>query len=367
VKVLLMMYAAPSWAEGAGRPANAIPGSWRPDPAALGQFMGAVARRYSGAYPDPVVPGATLPQVPYFQVWNEPNLAPYLAPQWVQQGSSFVPVAPGHYRLMLNAAYDAIKRAQPGALVVTGGTAAFGDSDGGARMQPARFVREMLCVSKSLRPVPCSDPARFDVLDHHPYSFSGPGQSGYQSDEVSVPDIAKLAGPLRVAERTGRALPRGAKRLWVTEVAWDSSPPDPLGVPLATHAHWLEDAFYRLWKQGVDTVFWFQIVDAPPIPSYATTNQGGLYLIDGSPKLAQRTFRFPFVTRRTSRNRVRVWGVAPAGGKVRIQRLVRGRWVAIGTLTTGGDRLFVKILTVRGGATLRAVSGGLPSVAWSQL
>lgn len=47
-----------------------------------------------------------------------------------------------------------------------------------------------------------------------------------------------MSRPLRRAQRSGRISPRGRKRLWVTEVSWDSSPPDPRGVPAARHARW---------------------------------------------------------------------------------------------------------------------------------
>ena len=83
------------------------------------------------------------------------------------------------------------------------------------------------------------------------------------------PTSRKLTRPLSVAERTGRALPRGRKQIWVTEFSWDSSPPDPHGVPIVEHAHWLEEALYVLWHEGVDAVAWYLIVDQPPIPNYA--------------------------------------------------------------------------------------------------
>jgi len=84
------------------------------------------------------------------------------------------------------------------------------------------------------------------------------------------------------------------------------------------------------------------------------------------PKPALEAFRFPFVTRRTGRRSVRAWGLAPARGKVRIQRLVNGRWITAGTLTAGRNRLFVTSLKLRGQTTLRALNGGLSSLTWHQ-
>ena len=46
--VLLTVTAAPNFAEGNGRPGNATPGTWKPDPEKFGKFAEAVAARYSG-------------------------------------------------------------------------------------------------------------------------------------------------------------------------------------------------------------------------------------------------------------------------------------------------------------------------------
>ena len=54
-------------------------------------------------------------------------------------------------------------------IVITAGTAPFGDQPGEDRMQPARFVRGMLCLN-GRKPAPCPSPAHFDALAHHPYS-----------------------------------------------------------------------------------------------------------------------------------------------------------------------------------------------------
>ena len=76
---LLMILSAPTWAEGAHRPALAPPGTWEPNAGQFASFARAAAQRYSGAYPDPLYGGESLPRVRYWQAWNEPNLA--LLPQ----------------------------------------------------------------------------------------------------------------------------------------------------------------------------------------------------------------------------------------------------------------------------------------------
>ncbi len=92
LQVLLNITFAPTWAEGAGRPASARPGTWRPDPAQFASFATAAARRYDGHFPDPLQPGAILPRVRYWQAWNEPNLVLLPGPpvdaqrQWLGAG-----------------------------------------------------------------------------------------------------------------------------------------------------------------------------------------------------------------------------------------------------------------------------------------
>jgi hypothetical protein len=335
---------APSWAEGPGRPRSATPGTWQVDAGSLGAFARAAALRYPG--------------VRFWQAWNEPNLDFYLAPQWVNGQ----PFAPGRYRQMLNAVYDAVKGVNRANVVVAGGTAPFGDfGTHGSRMPPARFDRELFCVSGG----PCSDPAKFDVLSHHPYSVGGPNASASNADDVSVPDLGKLIAPLRRAERSGRV--RGPKRhgLWVTELSWDSSPPDPDGVPAQKQARWLEESMYVLWRSGVDTVIWFLARDQLPVPSFGATYQSGVFLNDGTPKPSATAFRFPFVADPLGHGRVRLWGKAPAAGRVLVQRRSGARWITIARFSaSSAGRVFTKSIRVPRGAKLRAREGGATSLTW---
>src|SRR5215210_5188490 len=58
--VMLTVQGAPDWAEGPGRPASAAPGTWKPNPSSLADFMRAVATRYAGGF-DPDGLGAAPP------------------------------------------------------------------------------------------------------------------------------------------------------------------------------------------------------------------------------------------------------------------------------------------------------------------
>jgi hypothetical protein len=365
LRVIAQFTGAPRWAEGPGMPADASPGTWRPEPGALHDYAIALGRRYSGHYPDPLHPGTSLPRVWAFQVWNEPNLSTYLEPQW----AGGRPASPGLYRSLLNAFYSGLKSVDPGALVVTAGTAPFGDPEpGGLRIMPARFWREVLCLRQSgarLAGTACPSPAHFDVLAHHPYSIGVPTTHAYYPDEVSIPDMGKLTRLLRAAERTGRALPRIHHPIWVTETSYDSSPPDPHGVPIVEQAHWLEQTLCLLWRQGVSLITWFQVGDQPPVPSYAATNQSGVYYLDGRPKPALQAFRFPLVGWR-AHGAVEVWGRAPASGEVAIQHRLRGVWSTELTLRVHAGSTFLAPLVDSGdrAVTIRATIAGQTSLTW---
>lgn len=343
--VLVTVYRAPRWAEGAGRPRTAAAGSWKPGPAALGAFARALASRYDGTRPD-------LPRVRRFMLWNEPNLASYLAPQWTRRKGRYRAAAPAHYRRMLLAFTPAIKAAATGNTVVAGATSPYGDpSAGGERMQPARFVRELLCVGRAR----CSSRPRFDVLSHHPYSVGRPRRRALNRDDVSIPDLGKLRRLLRAARRE-REIPR-TPRLWVTEVSYDSSPPDPDGVPAARHARWVAETLYLLWRQGASAVVWLQIRDSPPTPSYAASYQSGMFLRDGRAKPAARAFRFPLVV-----DRGRAWGKAPAAGRLVIERRSGGRWRRAAALDVRAGQVFRR--RVARGSAYRARVGDQVSVTW---
>ncbi|MGI8622184.1 MAG: hypothetical protein ACR2NB_01560 [Solirubrobacteraceae bacterium] len=358
--VMLSFTGAPRWAEGPDRPADARPGTWRPDPSALRDYGIALGRRYSGSFPDPAQPGRSLPRVRNFQVWNEPNLSLFLTPQW----SGSRTAAPAHYRRMLNAFYEGVKSVRPDALVVSAGTAPFGGpSLHNQRIRPVRFVRDLLCVRRGrgrggLRRSSCPHPARFDVLAHHPYTVGKPFVPALNRDDASVADMHEIRDVLRFAERSGSALPRERRQhLWVTEFAYDSSPPDPYGVPLAAHARFLAQALFSLSKQGVDTVIWLRIVDQLPEPSFAATNQSGVYFRDGRPKPAQRAFRFPFVVQRSEKGVTRVWGRSPTAGRVVIELLSGGRWRRVRALKVARRATFEARVARVGHRTLRARIG----------
>jgi hypothetical protein len=318
---------APSWAESDACGSYGA-GSCRPSPSALADFMTAAARRYGGSY-------RGLPRVRYWQIWNEPNLLGYLRPQ---VDGSHRPLSPDHYRLMVNGAADAIHAVHPDNMVLAGGMSAFGDDPPGDKISPLVFMRQLLCLSDDRRPKPvCHKQIRFDIWGHNPYTSGDPTHHANLPNDVSLPDLWKMRVLLDAAVRAGNLKSSGPVRFWVTEFAWDTSPPDPKGVPEELHARWVAEALYRMWSQGVSLVTWFQLRDQP-FSDY-TPFQSGLYFrgTDGiasdTPKPALNAFRFPFVAFRQPRATIMYWGRSPrALAAVVVEQGAGANWRLVDTL-----------------------------------
>jgi hypothetical protein len=364
--VLLTVNHAPAWAEGPGRPANAQPGTWKPNPADLASFSQALAARYSGGFdPDGSGPAPPLPAVEGLQVWNEPNQEFFLSPAY--EGTT--PVSPAHYRLMLNASYQAVKAVNPQMLVVVGGTSPYGDPPGGpypsfgARVRPVQFWRELLCVQTD----GCPGPALFDIFAHHPIDNTGAGplRSAPDPNDASTPDLGRVVNVLRAAEQAGTTLP-GSHPVWVTEFWWDSNPPNPVGAPLDVQAAWIEQSLYLFWKAGASAAINFSIGDSTVFPDTRNGFQSGPYFIDGQPKPSLTAFRFPFVTERIDTQTLRAWGKAPKSGTLNVEQRQKSRWVTIKQLQVSKGAVFLTELRLSGNAALRATMKGSKSLVWQQ-
>jgi len=396
---LLVVSHAPAFAEAAPRWPYAYPGSWAPSPAALEEFAVALARRYDGSFPDPQAPGGVLPRVRLFQAWNEPNLTRYLEPQWVVEEGHWSPFSPLLYREMLDGFYSGVKSVAPSDVVVAAGVAPNGDREGVGRMQPVRFLRELLCLGGSPgggtgRPragrtrarrsrVSCAAQAYFDVLDFHPLSVGDPDLPATSSLDVSIADAAKVTDLLRQAEQLRTVLPEGAKPVWVTELNWESAPQSPQGVPANLQAQVISRALHRLWVAGVSLVAWQFLVDPYPgvraaTPTGATVEYqrpAGLYsagvggaLASAEPKPFLRGFSFPFDPLRVDSRHVRVWALlARPDQPVVLERelSVGGAWRTIARLHADGYGVLNALISLRGAALLRLQSGALGSAVAS--
>jgi hypothetical protein len=386
---LLVVSHAPAFAEAAPRWLYAYPGSWAPSPVALEAFAAALARRFDGSFPDPQAPGGVLPRVRLFQAWNEPNLARYLEPQWVVEEGRWSAFSPLLYRQLLNAFYSGVKAVEPDDVVVAAGVAPNGDPEGVGRMQPVRFLRELLCLPRDsrtgaerVRPN-CSEPPHFDVLAFHPLSSGDPNLPAATSLDVAIADAAKITGLLRQAERLHTALPAGEKPVWVTELNWESAPQSPRGVPADQQAAWISRALHRLWVAGVSLVAWQFLVDPYPGVVAATPTgsvvayprPAGLYSAgaggdpqSAAPKPFLSGFTFPFDPLRVDPERVRLWALTMRPRQaVVLERQVRAGagWRTIARLRADRAGVLNVLVSLRGAARLRLRSGTLGSAVAS--
>ena len=318
-------------------------GPYKPSPTKLAAFAKAAARRYGGDV-------ESLPRVRYWQLWNEPNLAVSLQPQFL--GSTLY--SPVWYRGMLNAFAASIHSVHSDNLVIAGGTAPF-TSRAGKRTSwgpgPLLFLRTMLCLSKQLKPT-CSQRSHFDVWSTHPYTAGGPSHHANIPDDVSLGDLPRMKAVLDAGVSTGHIVSQGNPRFWVTEFSWDTNPPDPNAMPLALQTRWVSEALYTMWKAGVSLCTWFLLKDEPLATS---PYQSGLYFRSGKAKPSLRAYRFPFVAL-SKAGAIDVWGRTPWSkpGTVVIEQKSGGTWKRLGSLKSNSSGIFSGRYSSSGKGSLRA-------------
>jgi hypothetical protein len=367
---------APAWAEGASRPAvsaNVPAGVWDPSAAQFGLFAQALAKRYSGTFPDPASPGQVLPKITYFQAWNEPNLYTELMPQYVKVNGAEQIASVTIYRNLLNAFYRGVKAVRPDATVLSAGTGPFGGlTPSDPRIPPALFYRTLLCATPkgSTFTIKKSCPKlSFDAWDHHTYPIGPPTRTARNKDDVVVPDMGKLTSIMNAAAKAGLVKTAAAKNIWITEMSWDSYP-DPEGLSLADHALYMQGAFYELWKAGVKNIIWWNSRDDAEGADWNATLQSGIFLrgatpAQDTPKPAATAFHFPIAAYRF-KGVAALWSRAPGSGPVVVQaQNAAGVWTTVVTLASRGGQVFTGRLRVGTGTKLRAVQGTQTSLTWT--
>jgi hypothetical protein len=357
---VLQVRGAPLWAHRCHTGETDVP--CNPDPAALAAFSTAAARRYSGNF-------GGLPHVTYWQGLNEPNLSLFFAPQFDRDR----PVSPDLYRGLINSFYAAIKAVDPSNLVIGGGLGPIAVPK--YTIGPMRFTRILLCMRGHAHPRPvrgdCGGGVHFDIFDIHPYTTGGPTHQGGIND-VELGDIAKLETLLAAADRAGRI--KGAFRhtpLWITELSWDSNPPDPGGLPMRILCRWTSEALFESWRVGVETFMWYSLRDGTPepgTPSYLVPESGlffrGPTVAQDQPKEVLFAYRFPLVAY-PRKGGLFFWGRTPNSGpgQVRIQVQHGGGWRGVATVRADGNGMFQGLAktqygTNRKGAARARFAGG---------
>ena len=286
---LVSIWGTPAWANG-GRGANVPPAS----AAMFANFARAAAERF--------------PWVRRWIVWNEPNQRRWLSP----------PSPILYVTRLLNPAASAIKAVIPRASIAGGATAPRGGAGG---TSPVDFIRGMGRAG-----------ARLDAYAHHPHPLSpaeSPSAGG--CERCTTISMATLE---RLVRESRRAF--GARvRIWLTEVGYQTNPPDRiLGVGWGTQARFVAESQHRAFRTaGVDVFIQYLLRDEPVIAAW----QSGLETVSGRAKPSLAAFSLPFVQVARSGQATTVWGQVRPGKGARsylLQRLVGGRWKAVGSSAT---------------------------------
>lgn len=346
---------APRWAVAKGA-SNHDHQRWWPSPDEFAQFATAVARRYSGSFPDPNRPGQALPAVRTYTPWNEPNQASFLMPQWRRAGSGWRVASADVYRPLYLAGYDAVKAVSGANRVLIGNLASTGSTEAGqGSVPPLRFLRELACVNALLLPRLTRECAGYrsipaDGLALHPYSFrfGAPDEHSPNPDDAPLADTLRVTTLLTLLRTLGRI--HGDWTLQDTEYGYQTNPPDPSqSTTPDQQAQYLSEASFMSWKDPALSNFaQFELRDVDPTTghlkprsaAYWKDYQTGLQYADGTPKPAERAFEMPFWAQGEYRLGQRVmvlFGMirTPSQGRqvVRFERQEPGStaWTPIGT------------------------------------
>jgi hypothetical protein len=311
--------------------------TWKPKAGAYKQFVLAVGKRYSGTYKDENGIRTVLPRVNFWSLWNEPNQAGWLSPQWEQRGSQRIPASPTLYRKLHQRGYSAlVATGHAKDTILIGETAPLGSGKQTSRspMFPGKFLRELACVgdngqkytgrAASLRR--CGGQVLGNGYAHHPYTKNvAPTIRPSNPDALTMANIADLGTTLdRLSATSGGVLPT-ALPLLVTEFGFESNPPDPFnGVPLAKQAEYNQMGEYMGYNNPrIASMAQFILRDVAPVrgkrpntKAYWFTYQSGLFFQRGQPKPAAFAYTMPFIALPagaepgTGNKKVTVWGQA---------------------------------------------------------
>jgi hypothetical protein len=392
----------PRWAAGqapADRPD--LQQNWGPNPVEFQQFVTAAGKRYSGSFEG-------LPRVDYWSIWNEPNQAGWLTPQWApdpRNAKRQVESSPAVYRSLVAAAWQGLADSGHGTdTILVGETAPQGQQNAKGITQSIdalRFIRRLYCLDDNLQLLkgssaavlacPQNNPGLFVAQNpglfhatgfaHHPYDqLSPPARKDKDPDWVTMANLGDLSRELRriyqrYAQKTQTT--RGVP-LYLTEYGYQTAP-DPFFklVSFSQQAAWLNQAEYiSEHNPNVRTLSQFLLVDDAPDPMFSVktqprlawrTFQSGLTLQTGKHKPAYKAYITPLFIKTPRVHRgtpVQLFGMLrPAAPTTRSKVIVqwrpahRKRWQTRRTLTIGGPRGYFN-------SSVRVPSSGALRLRW---
>ena len=334
----------------------------RPHAKLFGDFVRALGTRYSGTYADENQGGGVLPRVDRWSIWNEPNIAGWLTPQYVLAGRRARLVAPGIYRRLVSAGTGALRATGHASdVMLLGETAPIGSSPSlvtsdpdlsrkqkrrelaKLKSTPTAFLEGLFCMDSrgrrltggAARALKCGGGGRLAVSGyaHHPYTVGAfrPLNQKPPSGGITITTSSRLKRLLDRGARRGRI--RRSLPIWYTEFGFQTNPPDRAGVSFAKQAEFLNQADWIAFNdRRVRSVAQYKLLDETSIVSFQT----GLRRSNGALKPAYDAYRLPiWVVRRGSS--VRVFGqVRPAADRaaetVEIQNGSGGSFTTVQTV-----------------------------------
>lgn len=389
---------APAWAVARKPPPADYGYGWSHQPSAkeFGEFVFAVGARYSGYYVPPstqrtttiaglpislpgILPTASdpnppIPAVHTWGVWNEPNEAGWLSPQWKIVDHRQIDTSPSMYRRMVDYGYAGLVNAGHAA-----DTILIGEIASRGWVYPLSFVHELYCVDGANHPLRGATAARLAcpssgdrasfVRTHpglfathafafHPYSFDQPpNQPMPNPNWITLANLGRLERTLDQIYAAYGVRSRHKVAMYLTEWGYKSNPPNPyVHTSLGQQATWLNQGEYLAYRDPrVLDLAQFELVDNAPRAgaqvgsrSYWSTFQSGLEFFGGAPKPSYAAFRLPiWLPRARHGSRVAVWGQLRAANHSQLQygvleyRRLRARgWSINRVIQTGSPEGF---------------------------
>lgn len=237
---IVSTYSTPNWAVAGKNPKRVSqynPNAPRPEQYA--DFMQAVAKRYSGTF----VPSGSLtplPRVRHLEIWNEPNIVQFFR----YNGKSSL----ARYKELVKAAYPAIKRGDPKAVVIAGvggPRSSTGDGNIGAR--------------KWLTGLTGDKSVKFDAYSQHIYPSQGPKftSKAYAKAFPTWNSLPEIYAALNKKKK--------GMKLYVTEAGYTTAktPFRNVKVTFAQQALYLKQIFAlpAVKNPQLATIVWFNLQD----------------------------------------------------------------------------------------------------------
>ncbi|HTW13018.1 MAG TPA: hypothetical protein VME01_09755, partial [Solirubrobacteraceae bacterium] len=380
--------APPRWAEAKNVPSKFLKEhyGWNPNASDFGQFVRAVATRYSGHF-TPAGATAPLPKVSFYSLWNEPNMGQDLGPQNVDatKKSAGYAVAPLYYRNLLRSGWTALKQDAKGAKILIGELAGqgkyfhtsrklrFGLPGEVAIAPPVPWIQDLYCVNAQYKPLtgragkmvgcPTNAAGRRSFVKKNPALFDATAFSLHPYASLYTPTAKAKTVPSRdiifpVIGRATRELQHATSawhhtrkyNVWSTEYGYITSPPQtnkggkayPSPAQAAIYLNESEYLSYR--NPRIDSYAQYLINDPAKLKGIGLF-ASGLFTSSGKAKPALDAYRMPVWLPKQKVKKGQntyIWGGArPAAAgyaatrtaqQVELQQLQGGTWQTLRTL-----------------------------------